>query len=52
MLDKDDDFELYIDIAHNCHNAVPIDVLDDKVFKIFTIKKEKYQMMYLYININ
>ena len=41
MLDKDDDFELYIDIAHNCHNAVPIDVLDDKVFKIFTVKKEK-----------
>jgi len=41
MLDKEDDFELYVDIAKNCHNAVPKNVLQDKIFKKFEIAKEK-----------
>lgn len=37
MLDKEDDFDLYIDIAKNCHNAVPKHVLQDKIFKKFEV---------------
>lgn len=37
MLDKEDDFDLYIDIAKNCHNAVPKHVLHDKIFKKFEV---------------
>lgn len=39
MLDKEDDFDLYIDIAKNCHNAVPKYVLHDKIFKKFEIPR-------------
>lgn len=38
---EEDTFQLYIDIAHNCHNAVPIDVLVWSVFDRFKIAKEK-----------
>ena len=37
----EDTFQLYIDIAHNCHNAVPIDVLSNPIFEKFKISKEK-----------
>ena len=37
----DDTFQMYIDIAHNCHNAIPLEVLSMHVFKIFTIAKTK-----------
>jgi hypothetical protein len=39
MLDKEDDFDLYVDIAKNCHNAVPKHVLQDKIFKKFEIPR-------------
>jgi hypothetical protein len=39
MLDKEDDFDLYVDIAKNCHNAVPKHVLHDKMFKKFEIPR-------------
>jgi hypothetical protein len=39
MLYKDDDFDLYIDIAHNCTNAVPKNVLKDNIFKCFKVLK-------------
>ena len=39
MLDKEDDFDLYVDIAKNCHNAVPKHVLHDKIFKKFEIPR-------------
>ena len=38
---KDDSFELYIDIAHNCHNAIPKKVIKDKVFNKFKINKNQ-----------
>ena len=37
----EDTFQLYIDIAHNCHNAVPIEVLQRNEFDRFKIAKEK-----------
>lgn len=37
----EDTFQLYIDIAHNCHNAVPIEVLQRNEFDKFKIAKEK-----------
>jgi hypothetical protein len=37
----DDTFQLYVDIAHNCHNAVPIEVLAKPVFDRFKIHKNK-----------
>ena len=37
----DDTFQMYIDIAHNCHNAIPLEVLNMSVFKTFTIAKTK-----------
>jgi len=36
----EDTFELYVDIAHNCHNAIPIEVMMRKEFKIFKINKQ------------
>lgn len=39
MLDKEDDFDLYVDIAKNCHNAVPKHVLQDKIFKKFEVPR-------------
>ena len=41
MLDKADDFDLYIDIARNCHQANPRSLLDDSVFERFIVKPEK-----------
>jgi hypothetical protein len=38
---EEDTFQLYIDIAHNCHNAIPIQVLEWSVFDRFKIAKEK-----------
>lgn len=38
---NEDSFQLYIDIARTCHNAVPIDVLQGKEFNKFKIAKEK-----------
>lgn len=38
---KDDSFELYIDIAHNCHNAIPKKVIKDRVFNKFKITKDE-----------
>ena len=37
----EDTFQLYIDIAHNCNNAIPIEVLHRPEFEPFKIKKEK-----------
>ena len=37
----EDTFQLYIDIAHNCHNAIPIQVLNNPVFDKFKINKQK-----------
>jgi len=37
----EDTFQLYIDIAHNCHNAIPIEVLNRHEFERFKIAKEK-----------
>jgi hypothetical protein len=37
----EDTFQLYIDIAHNCHNAVPIEVIRRNEFERFRISKEK-----------
>jgi serine/threonine protein kinase len=41
VLYKDDDFDLYIDIAQNCHNAVPREVLKDDVFAQFKCRKDE-----------
>jgi hypothetical protein len=38
---NEDDFQLYIDIAHNCHNAVPIEVMKRPEFERFKISKNK-----------
>ena len=35
----EDNFQLYIDIAHNCHNAVPIEVMKRPEFERFKINK-------------
>jgi len=37
----EDTFQLYMDIAHHCHNAVPIEVIARPEFERFKIKKEK-----------
>ena len=37
----EDTFQLYIDIAHNCHNAIPIQVMERPEFEIFKINKNK-----------
>ena len=38
---NEDEFQLYIDIAHNCHNAIPTDVMDRPEFERFKINKNK-----------
>lgn len=40
MIDEDNEFELYINIAHNCHNCEPIEFLKDSVFSQFILSKE------------
>jgi hypothetical protein len=37
----EDAFQLYIDIAHNCHNAVPLNVMARSEFERFKINKNK-----------
>ena len=37
----EDAFQLYIDIAHNCHNGVPLEVMSKPVFNKFKIQKNK-----------
>ena len=37
----DDTFDLYIDIARNCHKAVPLEVMERKEFERFRISKTK-----------
>jgi len=37
----EDTFQLYIDIAHNCHNAVPLNVMARPEFERFKINKNK-----------
>ena len=37
----EDTFQLYIDIAHNCHNGVPIEVMKRSEFERFKINKNK-----------
>lgn len=37
----EDTFQLYMDIAHHCHNAVPIEVITRPEFERFKVKKEK-----------
>ena len=37
----EDSFQLYIDIAHNCHNAIPIEVMKRPEFEKFKINKNK-----------
>ena len=37
----DDTFDLYIDIARNCHKAIPIEIMDRKEFEKFKINRTK-----------
>ena len=37
----EDTFQLYIDIAHHCHNAIPINVMERPEFERFKINKNK-----------
>ena len=37
----EDTFDLYIDIARNCHNAVPLEIMERKEFEKFKIQKNK-----------
>jgi hypothetical protein len=38
---EEDTFQLYIDIAHNAHNAVPINVLSRPEFERFKVSRER-----------
>lgn len=40
VLNDDDDFDLYIEIAHNCHRAVPINIIKHENFKQFRVRAE------------
>ena len=40
ILNDDDDFDLYIEIAHNCHRAVPINIIKHENFKQFRVRAE------------
>ena len=37
----EDTFDLYIDIARNCHKAIPLEIMDRKEFEKFKINKTK-----------
>jgi hypothetical protein len=39
MIDEENEFELYINISHNCHNCEPIEFLKDNVFNQFILKE-------------
>ena len=34
-----DDFQLYVSISNDCHNAIPVEVIKSKIFKQFEISK-------------
>jgi len=38
----DDDFNLYISIAKNATNSLPIDILNNKIFKEYLVKKKNF----------
>ena len=40
VLNDDDDFDLYIEIAHNCHRAVPLNIIKHENFKQFRVRPE------------
>lgn len=40
--DMNDDFSLYINISKNARNSLPIDILNNKIFKEFRVKKNKF----------
>jgi hypothetical protein len=40
ILNDDDDFDLYIEIAHNCHRAVPLNIIKHENFKQFRVRAE------------
>ena len=40
--DMNDDFSLYINISKNAINSLPIDILNNKIFKNFRVKKNKF----------
>ena len=40
VLNDEDDFDLYIEIAHNCHRAVPINIIKHENFKQFRVRAE------------
>ena len=42
IIDDDDDFDLYVEIAQNCHNAIPIKLLKEcDEFNMFRIKQNE-----------
>ena len=40
VLNDEDDFDLYIEIAHNCHKAVPLSIIKHENFKQFRVRPE------------
>ena len=40
VLNDEDDFDLYIEIAHNCHKAVPLNIIKHENFKQFRVRPE------------
>jgi len=40
--DMTDDFNLYISIAKNACNSLPIDILNNNIFKEYSVKKKKF----------
>ena len=42
IIDDDDDFDLYVEIAQNCHNAIPIKLLKEcDEFNMFRVKQSE-----------
>ena len=44
----DDDFSLYILISKNSENSIPIDILNNHIFKQFRIKKKDFPIKSFY----
>ena len=40
VLNDDDDFDSYIEISHNCHRAVPLNIIKHENFKQFRVRPE------------
>ena len=38
----DDDFTLYILISKNSNNAIPIEILQNKIFQNYRVKKKNF----------